>query len=257
MKERSRIRPRKGSIYDIIEKDGRKVNRLLNALYEAARVGQLFDQKHGFKRKDGCVAARTLLGIFRGLTLSYIHLARGGDRDLILELPLYARQLVEVMEELTPNYSELFAEQARHEVAWPIMAARHYPKESDFRALADLIELGSKAVVNLSPRARYKLDTPINRFLLQLFGGTIATAKEFYVVNLRDDMPKLTPKTLPYYLDEFIMPKLEQIRDNEGSWAGIPAIADIVKRIPYESEHRSAVRNRIKRALKAMAAPER
>ena len=251
--KKPRAKPKKEPPALTIEECWRAVNRLLEVISGAARAGQLFDKKHGIKREDGCIAASMILSIFSGLTLTYINLAKGGDRDLIVELPLYARQLVEAMEELAPQHPELFAEQARHEVAWPIMAARHYPKESAFKAVADLIQLGSKATVNVSPRARYKLNTPINRFLLKLLGGTIATAKNFYFVEVPDDPPKLTAKTLPYYLDEFIMPRLDEIREKEGSWEGLPAVADIVKRIPYESEHRSAVRNRIKRALEAMA----
>jgi hypothetical protein len=176
---------------------------------------------------------------------------------MIRELPLYARQIVEALEEIALKYPDLLAEQAQHQVAWPIMAARHYPKESDFKQLAERIKLGSKTVVNLSARARYKLKTPINRFLLTLLEGSIATSKDFYFVQLPDDLPKLTPKTVPYYLDDFIMPMLGEIREKEASWDGIPAVAAIVKGIAYESEHRSAVRNRIKRALKAMAGPER
>src|ERR1035438_6066693 len=146
MKRNARAKPRK-ELQDLtIEECGRTVNHLLNAIYAATRAGQRFDKKHALKRPDGCPAARTLLGIFRGLTASYVTLARNGDRDLILELPLYARQLVEAMAELAPKHAALFAEQARHEVDWPIMAARHYPKESDFKQVADLIQLGSKAV---------------------------------------------------------------------------------------------------------------
>jgi hypothetical protein len=201
--------------------------------------------------------ARQVLCSFRQITSVYLTLARQGDSDIIRELPLRARQIVEALEEIASKYPDLLAEQARYQVAWPIMAARHYPKESDFKQLAERIKLGSKTVVNLSPRARYKLKTPINRFLLTLLEGSIATSKDFYFVQLPDDLPKLTPKTVPYYLDDFIMPMLDEIREKEASWDGIPAVADIVKGIAYESEHHSAVRNRIKRALKAMAGPER
>ena len=202
-------------------------------------------------------AATAVVCGFRNALTCYNGLVRLGNATAISELPLNARLLVETLEEIASQHPNLLAELAQHQVSWPIMAARHYPKESDFRKLADRIKLGSKAVVNLSPRARYKLDTPINRFLLRLLEGSIATAKGFYFVQLPDDPPKLTLNTVPYYLDDFVMPMLDQIREKEGSWNGIPAVADIVKRIAYGSEHRSAVRNRIKRALKAMASPER
>ena len=202
-------------------------------------------------------AATVILCSFRNIIPLYIELARRGNSDVIRELPLYARQLVEALEELARKNPDVLAVEAQYLVAWPIMAARHYPKESDFKQLAERIKLGSKAVLNLSPRARYKLSTPINRFLLTLLEGSIATAKEFYFVQLPDDPPKLTARTLPYYLDDLIMPMLDKIREKEGSWAGIPAVSKIVKGIAYESEHRSAVRNRIQRALKAMAAPGR
>jgi hypothetical protein len=194
---------------------------------------------------------------FKRALLRYNGLVRLGNTVAISELPLHACVLVEALEEVVSQHPNLLIELAQHQVSWPIMAARHYPKESDFGKLADRIKLGSKAVVNLSPRARYKLATPINRFLLRLLEGSIATAKEFYFVQLPDNPPKLTSKTAPYYLDDFVMPMLDRIREKEGSWNGIPAVADIVKGIAYESEHRSAVRNRIKRALKAMSAPDR
>jgi hypothetical protein len=201
--------------------------------------------------------AGMVLCSFRRILKVYLVLACQGDSTLIRELPLYARQIVEALDEIALKHPSLLAEQAQYQVAWPIMAARHYPKESDFEQLAKRIKLGSKTVVNLSPRARYKLKTPINRFLLKLLEGSIATPKDFYFVQLPDNLPKLTPKTVPYYLDDFIMLALDEIREKEGSWDGIPAVAAIVKGIAYESEHRSAVRNRIKRALKAMAARER
>lgn len=199
-------------------------------------------------------AADAVLCSFRRIIPIYLALARQGNPTMIAELPLYARQIVEGLEEIALKYPKLVAEQAQHQVAWPIMAARHYPKESDFKQLAERIKLGSRSVVNLSPRTRYKLNTPINRFLLSLLEGSIATAKDFYFVQLPENLPKLTPETVPYYLDDFIMPMLDEIREKEASWAGVPAVAEIVKRIAYESEHRSAVRNRVKRALKAMAA---
>jgi hypothetical protein len=202
-------------------------------------------------------AATGIVCGFRNALSCYNGLVRLGNATAISELPLNARLLVETLEEVVSQHPDLLVELAQHQVSWPIMAARHYPKESDFRKLADRIKLGSKAVVNLSPRARYKLDTPINRFLLRLLEGSIATAKEFYFVKLPDNPPKLTSKSVPYYLDDFVMPMLYSIREKEGSWNGIPAVAEIVKRIAYESEHRSAVRNRIKRALKAMSAPDR
>lgn len=202
-------------------------------------------------------AVNAIVSGFKRTLSCYNGLVRLGNTVAIGELPLHACVLVEALEEVVSQHPNLLIELAQHQVSWPIMAARHYPKESDFGKLADRIKLGSKAVVNLSPRARYKLATPINRFLLRLLEGSIATAKEFYFVKLPDNPPKLTSKTAPYYLDDFVMPMLDRIREKEGSWNGIPAVADIVKGIAYESEHRSAVRNRIKRALKAMSAPDR
>jgi hypothetical protein len=211
------------------------------------------EQTRGYDER----AAHGILRAMRLVARAYCELAKEGCETLAGELPLYATQLVEALNEIVRTRPELLKGLAAERIAWPIMAARHYPKESDFEQLAERIKLGSKTVVNLSPRARYKLKTPINRFLLTLLEGSIATPKDFYFVQLPDNLPKLTPKTVPYYLDDFIMPALDEIREKEGSWDGIPAVAAIVKGISYESEHRSAVRNRIKRALKAMAAPER
>ncbi len=257
MKKPSQAKLGKGSKTLSLKETPRTVDRPQEAQFRADPMKQPLQKEPWIEGQNPQDETRRILGQFRVLLAEYIILAREGNRDLITELPFYAQQLVEALEELAPKFPELFAEQAQYAVEWPIMAARHYPKESDFKAVADLIQLGSKAVVNVSPRARYKLNTRINRFLLTLLAGSISTAKQFYFVQLPKDPPKLTAKTLPYYLDEFIMPMLDEIRETEGSWNGIPAVASIVKRISYESEHRSAVRNRIKRALEAMAATKR
>lgn len=230
---------------------------LLEALGDSADCSQRLSKKLGVKDTGDCKAALAILTALRILILQYTSLAKNGNPVLIHELPIYARQMVEALDDIAGEHPEMLAENAQHQVDWPILAARHYPKESDFKELAEAINLGTKVVVNTSPRARYKLKTPINRFLLKLLGGSIATAKEFYFVQQPDEPPKLTNETLPYYLDDFIMPLLDEIRQKEGSWDGLPVVADILKRVPYESEHRSAVRNRIKRALKALANRER
>jgi len=236
-----------------VEEAGNLVHSLLEALGDSACCRPLLAKELGVPYAGDDKAALAVVRAFRKLVLDYTHLARNGNEAAIEELPYLTRLLVQTLGDLAREQPEKLTEAAQQQLDWPIMAARHFPKESDFKELADAIGLGTKTVVNLSPRARYKLTTPINRFLLQLLSGSIATAREFYFVELPDNPPKLTAKTLSYYLDEIIMPLLDEVREKENSWNGIPAIADIVKNIVYESEHRSAVRNRIKRALKAMA----
>jgi hypothetical protein len=41
------------------------------------------------------------------------------------------------------------------------VASRNYPKEADFRKLADRIRLGTKTVVSRSPRKKFKPHTPL------------------------------------------------------------------------------------------------
>ncbi len=54
-----------------------------------------------------------------------------------------------VTNELAEKHPELRAGIASEQVAWPIMASYSYPKDSDFKKLADRIQLGTKTVVSL------------------------------------------------------------------------------------------------------------
>ncbi len=254
MPKRAKAQPQPGSN---IKAASKLVGSLLDCFGFAAATVQDVAKRRGIEQPADCPAALAILGALRSCVRLYAFLARNGNPALCAELPFYAEELVEALSDVSEKYPHFLAETANHRISWPIMAARHYPKESDFKALADRIGLGTKTLVNCSARARYKLTTPMNQFILTLLAGTIFTDKEFYWVTLPRDMPKLTAKTLDDYLDHHIMPMLDQIREKEGSWDGIPVIANIVKRIPYESEHRSAVRNRIKRALRAMSIQER
>jgi hypothetical protein len=231
----------------------RIVQNLLDQLHgSVVLLETVVERLHQPKPKDP-PAAIALLAIMRLLVVYYLDLARRGHPGLIAELPIYTRQMVEALAELSEHHPELLARTAEHEIDWPIMASRNYPKEADFRKLADRIRLGTKTVVSLSPSKKFKPHTPLNRFLLHLLGGTLATNGQFYFLKLPESLPRLTPKTLPYLLDEVIMPVIDRLHNTEGSWAGVPELAAIVKRLPYESEHRSAIRNRIKKALRGMA----
>lgn len=251
----ARAKPRKRTAPSKLspQQAGRFVQNLLDKLYDSVLLVEILADRLSQPKPKDSAAVIAILTAMRLLVVYYLDLARRGHPSLISELPLYARQMVEALDELAVAHPELMAPIAEREIEWPIMAARNYPKESDFKKLADRIRLGTKTVVSLSPRKKFKPHTPLNRFLLHLLNGTLATNREFYFLKMPPDLPRLTLRTLPHLLDEVIMPVIDGLKTREGSWDGAPELAAIVRRIPYQSEHRSAIRNRIKRALRAMA----
>jgi hypothetical protein len=197
-------------------------------------------------------AAGGIMGAMRDVVIAYCQIAEEGNATLASELPLYTTQLVECLSRIVQTCPELLRESAQHTVTWPIMASKNYPKQSDFAKLADRIGLGAKCTVQPHKAQKWKPETPVNQFLLRFFDGMFMTKKECYF-RTGADYPKLTTRTVRIWLDEIIMPALDHIRDHEGSWEGIKALDDMLKKVPYEAEHRKHVRDRIKAALEAMA----
>jgi hypothetical protein len=203
--------------------------------------------------------SQTTLSRYRDAQQEYLSaLATTSDPDLIGELPLYARDLVEALDAASLSHPELIAEVAEENIAWPVMAARHLPRGYDFAALADRIRLGSKVVVSTSPRATYRFDTPLNRWLLSvLLHDYFATPAEFYFLRRPDHQPRLTRQTLPWFLDDRLMPLLDDLRHREGDWSGVPALAALVAGITHPQRQRHVVRHHLKNALLDLAGREK
>jgi hypothetical protein len=201
--------------------------------------------------------SQTTLSCYRDAQQEYLSaLATTSDPDLIGELPLYARDLVEALDTVSLSHPELIAEVAEENIAWPVMAARHLPRGHDFAALADRIRLGSKVVISTSARATYRFDTPLNRWLLSvLLHDYFATPAEFYFLRRLDHQPRLTRQTLPWFLDDRLMPMLDDLRHREGDWSGVPALADLVAGVPHPQRQRHLARQHLKIALLELAGP--
>jgi hypothetical protein len=184
------------------------------------------------------------------------HVEAGHDLSLIAELAISTRVMVEALDAAAVAHPESLTCAACDMVVWPVLVARHQPRGRDFTALADRIGLGSNVVVSVSPRARYRTDTPLNRFLLQvLLDSYIDTPKRFFLLRWPKDRPKLTHRSLPWYLDEYLMPLLNRLREEQGSWDGVPALADLVADVPGATKQRGVIREQIRLALLELAGP--
>jgi hypothetical protein len=210
-------------------------------------------REHGRAVEPEEDAALAILFIMRAAAASYCKIAEQGNAALAGELPTYATKLVECLNRIARSHPELVRRVAGEQATWPIMAAKSYPKPSDFAKLADRIGLAKDCTVSPHKAQKWKPDTPINVFLLDLFGGLVITEKDCYWRSAAANWPKLTPRTVSLWLDEIIMPSLDHIREKEGSWQGIKVLAEMLEKVPYEAEHRRHVRNRIKAALRGMA----
>jgi len=194
---------------------------------------------------------------FRESHHAYLKLIKAGnDPSLISELPLYVCEMVEMLESLAVTHPELLADVAKENVAWPVMAARHLPQGVDFAALADRIQLGANAVVSVSPHARYRWDTPLNQFLFSVIQHhCLSTPQEFFFLTPPVHQPRLTRRSLPWYLDDLVMPLLDELREKQGSWDGVPSVAMLVKGIGDAAAQRRVVRKHIQAALLELAGP--
>jgi hypothetical protein len=189
-------------------------------------------------------AAFGVLRTMRMVAHVYCELAKEkGCEALAGELPLYATQLVEALNEIVRTRPELVKSLAAERIDWPILAMRHYPKDSDFAELADCIGLASKCPVKPQKRHMWKPDTPLNRYVLDMI-----------VVECWGNGMPLTRESLPYYLDEVLMPLFQKVAEEEGGWENYPEFAAIARSAAKRGKsgvQRSEIRNRVKRALKA------
>ena len=185
------------------------------------------------------------------------HVRAGHDLSLNAELAISTRLMVEALDAAAVAHPESLACAACDMVVWPVLVARHQPRGRDFAALADRIGLGSNVVVSVSPRARYRTDTPLNRFLLQvLLDSYINTPKRYFLLRWPKDRPKLTHRSLPWYLDEYFMPLLNDLREEQGSWDGVPALADLVAAVSGATKQHRVIREQIRLALLELAGPK-
>lgn len=171
-------------------------------------------------------------------------LAQDGNERVAEELPFHAIKLVETLNELAKNRPELVRSVAAVRIYWPILATRHYPKESDFAALADRIGLASKSVVKPKKRHTWKPETPINKHILNVLLEGYGDGRE------------LTKENVPYYLDKVLMPMFEKWAGEDGGWENCPEFAEIAHGAAKRGKtgvQRSEIRNRVKRVLKAFA----
>ena len=221
----------------------------MSAIHDWARQAR----EHGLTVEPEEDAALAIMLIMREAATAYCKIAEQGNAMLAGELPIYATELVECLSGIARSRPELVRSVAGEQATWPIMAAKNYPKASDFAKLAERIGLAADCTVSPHKAQKWKPDTPINVFLLRLFGGLVITEKDCYWRSAVANWPKLTPRTVSHWLDEIIMPSLDHIREKEGSWQGIKVLAEMLEKVPYEAEHRRHVRNRIKAALQGMA----
>ena len=63
-------------------------------------------------------------------------------------------------------------------------------------------------------------------------------------------------KNLLTYLDEYLMPLLNDLREEQGSWDGVPALADLVAEVSGATKQRRVIREQIRLALLELAGPK-
>jgi hypothetical protein len=190
-------------------------------------------------------AAFGILLMMRQVAWLYCKLVEEGHDMLANELPIYAFDLVRALERIAQERPHLVKDFAAEVVEWPIMAARHYPKKSDFKELADRIGLASKSPINPRERQTWKTTTLLNRYLLRM------------IVDERcGEGRELTKQTVPYYLDEVLMPLFEKVAAEEGGWENYEEFADIARSAAKRGKtgvQKSEIRSRVKKALRALA----
>jgi hypothetical protein len=172
----------------------------------------------------------------------YGDLVREGDAVLANELPIYTAILVDALTEITWEKPELVKETAMESIAWPMMVTRHYPKKSDLARLADQIGLASKSPVRPKAQHTWKPYGKLNSYLLRM-------------VDDLGDKRMLTKENVPYYLD-ILMPIFEGVAKEEGGWENYEEFAAIGRTAARRGKagvQRSAVRNRVRKALNAFA----
>jgi len=190
-------------------------------------------------------AAWGILLTMRSLACAYSDIAREGHETFASELPVYAAQLVEALNEIACTKPELVRDIAGEMIDWPIMASRNYPKKSDFKELADRIGLGSQSPVKPQQRHTWKPDTPVNRYLLRML-----------TVECWGDRRTLTKDSIPYYLDEVLMPLFEKVASEVGGWENYKEFAEVARNAAKRGKagvQRSEIRGRVKKFLKALA----
>lgn len=218
---------------------------LISDLWHSSRSGSAKDEPDLPRtgEYDEC-AKMGILAAMRLVTWIYCQLAREGG-CLAEELPLYTGNLVKTVNEIAHSQADLVRRTASEQIDWPIMATRHYPKQSDFAKLADQIGLASKSPVKPIKRHTWKPHTPINRYIVEML-----------VVESYGDGRPLTKESVSYYLDDVLMPLFDKVAAEVGGWEEYPEFAHIARGAAKRGKQgvqRSEIRNRVKRALMALA----
>ncbi len=217
---------------------------LLTSLWQAGKVNRAMVEKDGsrlFVYDEGARAG--IAALASQAAAFFCDLVDEKPDDIAGELPGCAAQLAETLSGVVRTRPELVRHWAEEQIAWPIMAMRHYPKEADFEKLAASIGLGAKAPVKPKRRHTWKPETKINRYIL----------RQVIDERVGGDRP-LTRETLDYYLNRALMPMFEVEAIICGGWEKHPAFADIAHSAAKRGKkgtQKSEVRNRVKKALLA------
>jgi hypothetical protein len=193
-------------------------------------------------------AAFGILLMLRQTAWLYCKLVDEGHEMLANELPIYAFDLVRTLDRIAREQPHLVKDFAAQVVEWPVMAARHYPKKSDFKELADRIGLASQSPINPKERQTWKTTTLLNRYLLRMI-----------VDEGWGEGRELTKKSVPYYLDKVLMPLFEKVAMEEGGWENYKEFADIARSAAKRGKsgvQKSEIRSRVKKALRALASDD-
>ena len=197
----------------------------------------------GIHRENDEFAPWATLLVMRMLIPLFCEVVADGDEPSASELPIFATEIVEALSDVARKRPQLVRGIAAEMISWPMMTTRHYPKTSDFAKLADEIGLAKKSPVTPKERQTWKPNTTVNRYLLDLI------VKEGW-----GDQRPLTRETLPYYLDEILMPLFDKVALEVGGWEEYPEFSVIARGASKRGKagvQRSEIRNRVARALKA------
>jgi hypothetical protein len=190
------------------------------------------------------LAASGTFFLLRMLFPACCNLLKEGFHDFTSEMVFHTAGAVELLNDLADEEPELFRDIASERIDWPILASRHFPKKANFQRLADRIGLASKTPLRPSSRQTWNPKTPLNQYLIEIL-----------LIQCWGNGRKLTKETVPYYLDEILMPLFDKVAIEEEGWENYSEFAAIAKSAAKRGKkgvQRSEIRNRVKKALNAM-----
>lgn len=191
------------------------------------------------------LATNGLFLLLRVVVPACCQLVKEGSDNFASEIVLHIASLIERLNELVDHKPELLGDIAGERIDWPVMASRHFPKKAKFQQLADRIGLASKSAVQPNSHQTWDPNTSLNHYLIEVL-----------LTQCWGDGRSLTTNTISYYLDEVLMPLFGKVAAEEGGWENYPEFAAIAKSAAKRGKtgvQRSEIRNRLKKALAAMA----